>query len=525
MKASLLVDKIAEREAIAPTNDEVDAEVQRIAKQQREPVAAVRKKLQKDGVLSRIAYQIRSNKTLNFLFEHARKEAGEPEPVQRSRLKKSRPKKKQPNSAIVHLLERVRNRDNSDVPVHLLAFSVGVIVANIYYVQPLLAAMARTFSVSASMIGLVAMLTQVGTAHRHAGLRSAGRQSRPAGAAHRAALRRLRWRCAAWLRRGICFGFRSRVSPWARAAPRYTSSFLSPRSLLRKTAAGACLGTVFSGLLIGILLARTFSGVVASFFGWRSVYAIAALAMLGLMLLLRARLPKLPPQNIASVAGSDAVARGSGARSSGAARIGVPGRGAALRLQRVLDHAGVSASDAAVSLRIVGRWACSDWWEQPAHCARRWLGASPIGADRGSPSFSRCSLRLASFLLLGAFGKIMAGLIAGVVLLDIGVQSGHVANQTRIYALDATARSRLNTVYMFCYFTGGSHRLMARGDLLAVQRLDGGLCLGRRSTCDRAAGVRAQLQNPRRATCRRQPVAFRSAARLLRGAPPTSRCS
>jgi trigger factor len=75
VKASLLVDKIAEREAIAPTNDEVDAEVQRIAKQQREPVAAVRKKLQKDGILSRIAYQIRSNKTMNFLFEHARKEA------------------------------------------------------------------------------------------------------------------------------------------------------------------------------------------------------------------------------------------------------------------------------------------------------------------------------------------------------------------------------------------------------------------------------------------------------------------
>jgi trigger factor len=82
VKASLLVDKIAEREAIAPTNDEVDAEVQKIAKQQREPVAAVRKKLQKDGILSRIAYQIRSNKTLNFLFEHARKEAGEIEPVE-----------------------------------------------------------------------------------------------------------------------------------------------------------------------------------------------------------------------------------------------------------------------------------------------------------------------------------------------------------------------------------------------------------------------------------------------------------
>jgi trigger factor len=80
VKASLLIDKVAEREAITPTNDEVDSEVQRIAKQQREPVAAVRKKLQKEGILGRIAYQIRSNKTLNYLFEHARKVAGQIEP-------------------------------------------------------------------------------------------------------------------------------------------------------------------------------------------------------------------------------------------------------------------------------------------------------------------------------------------------------------------------------------------------------------------------------------------------------------
>lgn len=75
VKASLLVDKIAEREAIHATNDEVDREVQRIAKQEREPVAATRKKLEKEGILGRIAYRIRSEKTLNFLFEHARKEA------------------------------------------------------------------------------------------------------------------------------------------------------------------------------------------------------------------------------------------------------------------------------------------------------------------------------------------------------------------------------------------------------------------------------------------------------------------
>ncbi|HWY47837.1 MAG TPA: hypothetical protein VNX70_10670, partial [Bryobacteraceae bacterium] len=75
VKGSLLIDKVAERESINATNDEVDHEVQRIAKQEREPVAATRKKLQKDGILGRIAYRIRSDKTLNFLFEHARKEA------------------------------------------------------------------------------------------------------------------------------------------------------------------------------------------------------------------------------------------------------------------------------------------------------------------------------------------------------------------------------------------------------------------------------------------------------------------
>ncbi len=82
VKGSLLIDKIAERESINTTNDEVDHEVQRIAKQEREPVAAMRKKLQKDGMLGRIAYRIRSEKTLNFLFEHARKEAAEPKQEQ-----------------------------------------------------------------------------------------------------------------------------------------------------------------------------------------------------------------------------------------------------------------------------------------------------------------------------------------------------------------------------------------------------------------------------------------------------------
>jgi trigger factor len=76
VKASLLLDKIADRESMAATQEEVDREVQRIARQQREAVAVTRAKLQKDGTIGRIAGHIRTDKTLNFLFEQARKEAG-----------------------------------------------------------------------------------------------------------------------------------------------------------------------------------------------------------------------------------------------------------------------------------------------------------------------------------------------------------------------------------------------------------------------------------------------------------------
>jgi trigger factor len=84
VRASLLLDKIGEREAVGATQEEVDREVQRVARQQREAVAVTRAKLQKEGGLARIAGHIRTAKTLNFLFEQSRKEAGKEAPEQSS---------------------------------------------------------------------------------------------------------------------------------------------------------------------------------------------------------------------------------------------------------------------------------------------------------------------------------------------------------------------------------------------------------------------------------------------------------
>lgn len=73
VKASMLLQRISEREAISATRDEVDREVDRLARSQREPFAALRLRFEKDGTLGRIASHIQTEKTLNFLFEHAGK--------------------------------------------------------------------------------------------------------------------------------------------------------------------------------------------------------------------------------------------------------------------------------------------------------------------------------------------------------------------------------------------------------------------------------------------------------------------
>jgi trigger factor len=75
VKASLLLEKISEREGIAAVKEEVDREVQRIARQEREAVAVTRARLDKEGTLERIAGTIQTEKTLQFLFDHAQKQA------------------------------------------------------------------------------------------------------------------------------------------------------------------------------------------------------------------------------------------------------------------------------------------------------------------------------------------------------------------------------------------------------------------------------------------------------------------
>ncbi|MGJ5749435.1 putative MFS family arabinose efflux permease [Streptomyces puniciscabiei] len=222
---------------------------------------------------------------------------------------------------------------------------------------------------------------------------------------------------------------------------------------------GAVTGTLLSGLIGGILLARTFGGTLGEWLGWRAPYLVAA----ALVLALAGTLARVVPDTTPS----------SGHRY--ATLISAPLR--LLReepdlrrscLYQATVFAGFSAAWTALTLLVTG----------PAYGR----GAQAVGvlglvgaasmfctplagraADRRGPDTVSlwCLLGVigsAGVLALAGLGG-TAGLIVlagGMLLLDVAVQSGQVANQARNLALRPDARARVNTAYMTCAFLGGS---------------------------------------------------------------------
>ena len=175
--------------------------------------------------------------------------------------------------------------------VVLLAFTCGAAVANLYYAQPLLHTIARAFSVSNSDAGLLVTVTQAGYVVGLALLVPLGDL-----------LERRRLIAAMLLVAAAGLGI-------AAAAPNFAVFALAvaalgvtavlaqiivamSSSLAGDHERGRVVGTVMSGLLIGILVARTISGVVAQLLGWRMIFALAAGAMVLLAGVLRWALPR-----------------------------------------------------------------------------------------------------------------------------------------------------------------------------------------------------------------------------------------
>src|SRR5262249_51744922 len=179
--------------------------------------------------------------------------------------------------------------------VWLLALTTGCVVANIYYIQPLLADIAHEFGLSVSQIGIVAMLAQIGTGlgmlffvplgdkYERRGLISTLLVAEAGACAFAATARNPIWLSLA------CF-FVGGTAATVHVVVPLAAHLAPPKER------GRIVGTVLSGLLIGVLLARTFSGVVGAQFGWRTVYRFASGLMLALAITIRLSLQPSRPQ-------------------------------------------------------------------------------------------------------------------------------------------------------------------------------------------------------------------------------------
>ena len=217
---------------------------------------------------------------------------------------------------------------------------------------------------------------------------------------------------------------------------------------------GAAVGSVMSGLLAGILLSRTLAGFVGASAGWRAMFWLGVPLALAAGGVLAFSLPRSRPGTSITY------------RELMRSMVSVWGENRELRLAAItqaLLFASFSAFWTILALHL----------QQPAFglgpAAAGLFGvlglsgivAAPIAgrvADRTGPHVPvllATAVVLLSWLLFGVWQD-LAGLICGVVLLDMGVQGALVSNQHLIYALRPDARSRINTLFMGVMFLGGA---------------------------------------------------------------------
>ncbi|GHO43062.1 MFS transporter [Ktedonospora formicarum] len=338
--------------------------------------------------------------------------------------------------------------------VWIMAVACGLSVANLYYVQPVLADIGHEFTVSFDQVGILATLSQLGYA---LGLLLIV----PLGDRYNRRTLIVTMLCAVTVAL-IAMATAPTlpllaVSSFAIGVTTVVPQLLVPlaASMAYEHERGRVVGTVMSGLLIGILLARTVSGVVCANLGWRAMYWIAAGLMVLLALVLRFLLPPDRPRSDMSYPQL--------LRSLWSLLRSEPG----LRETCVFGAMGFASFSAF--------WATLSFLLQtpPYHYGSEVAGLFGLVGVVGAVAASfvgrladkmeaRKTVGIALLVLLLSFGifwltgQFIWGLIIGVILLDLGAQSNQVSNQTRIYSLNPEARSRLNTIYMVSYFIGGS---------------------------------------------------------------------
>lgn len=336
----------------------------------------------------------------------------------------------------------------------LMSVATGLAVASNYYAQPLLDTIARAFNLSASSAGFIVTAAQLGYA---AGLLFLV----PLGDMFER--RMLIVSMTLLAAGGMLITASSQSLTMMIVGTALTGLFSVVAQILVPLAAtlaspekrGKVVGTIMSGLLLGILLARTVAGLLASLGGWRTVYWVASVLMVIMALALWRGLPKVKqknhlnyPQLLASVFSlftQDKLLRTRALLGCFTfANFSILWTSMAFLL---------AAPPFNYSEGVIGLFGLAG--------AAGALGARPAGglADKGK-SHLTTSAGLVLLLLSWAaiwYGHIsVLALIVGILVLDLTVQGVHITNQTVIYRVKPEARNRLTAGYMTSYFIGGA---------------------------------------------------------------------
>ncbi len=336
----------------------------------------------------------------------------------------------------------------------LFAIASGASVANVYYAQPLLDILARDFNVRRAAIGGVVTATQIGCALALVFLVPLG------DLINRRRLMAMQLLALISALLVVAFAHSAIVllagmlavgllgTAMAQGLIAYAASAALPHEQ------GHVVGTAQSGVFIGLLLARVFSGGISDVAGWRGVYLYAAIIMLMLALPLWKRLPHLKSQSVTMRYPQLLVSMLE-----------------LLHQEKVLQVRGVLALLMFAAFNIFWSALVLPLSEPPYNFSHTVIGAfglvGAIGAlaaaragywaDRG---YAQRTSLLALLILLLAWGplSLMAyslwALLIGIVLLDLGGQALHVTNQSMIFRTRPEAHSRLVGLYMLFYAVG-----------------------------------------------------------------------
>ena len=336
----------------------------------------------------------------------------------------------------------------------VMAVCTGLIVANIYYCQPLIVLISKEFKVPESRAGFITFLTQLGYALGLLFLVPLGdKLERRIQIIFTTALSVIALLLATIAPSLLVLEIACFLIGFTSIVPQLILPMAAHLSAPQKM--GKVVGSIMSGLLVGILLSRTLSGLIGDWLGWRVMFGIAAVITISLLILMRMTFPQSKPnfsgsyaflmKSLVTLLKEQPLLREAAAISALAfATFGMFWTTMVLHLSGAPFHFG---SD---TIGLFGLAAAAGALAAPL------VGGS---ADKGNPRVAigyGLAIGIASFVLFYLFAFSVTGMVVGIVLLDLAMQGIHVSNQSRIYSILPKARNRLNTVYMTISFLGTS---------------------------------------------------------------------